>query len=397
MNQTRYADLALIGTVQHGEQVPTQNGGKRAKELGHFIANVPDTIMQGFLQKFKEQCEGKQYIEIAFCDDNPLIKKFIRYNQGGKACHCLEGSSTASQKVNNKWQPVECSMQCQYRQKDAKGKSLCNRTGWLRFLIPSISQDKIWLTKITGQTSINRLDAFINLQKSQGVLLENRYILFLKQEEQTSKATGQVFNNYILNIMLKKDFISANSTKQPLKQEDLSTKTTQPVNKTVVNETKNQTSNANNTNVQENKEIEKSTQKEQTSQKSDTSNTSVSEVKPKKQAKSKTKKTEEKQNETEKSNEQSESQEFNNYYVFESLSSETITTKSGESKEYSVGSFYDMQDKQHSIIVKPEYSEELKDCELGTLVEFSELKEINNRTFAMDLKFIQKMQKNIAA
>ncbi len=400
MNQTRYADLVLIGSVQHGEQVPTPNGGKRAKELGHFVAKVPDTIMQGFLQKFKEQCEGKQYIEIAFCDDNPLIKKFVRYNQGGKACHCLEGNTTASQKVNNKWQPIECNEQCQYKQKGTNGKALCNRTGWLRFLIPGISQDKIWLTKITGQTSINRLDAFINLQKAQGTLLENRYILFLRQEEQTNQATGQVFNNYILNIMLEKDFTSANIHNETQKQQDLSTKNTQTVNNTVLDEAKSQTSNANNTNIQESKKIEEPNQKEQTtqtSQKSDTSNTSTSEIKPKKQAKSKTKKTEEKIQKTETPNKQNETDEYSNYYVFESLSSENITTKSGEAKEYSVGNFYDMKDKPHSIIVKPEYAEELKDCELGTIVEFSELKEIGDKTFAMDLKFIQKMQKKIAA
>lgn len=147
--------------VQHGIQVPVGNGGKRAKELGHFIAKGEDSYMQLFLQKFKNDYEGKTSIEIAFCEDNPLIKKYVRYNQGGKACHCLEGSQTANQKVNNKWQPIECSEQCQYRQKDDKGKSACNRIGWLRFLIPSISKDKIWLMKITGQKSINRLDALL--------------------------------------------------------------------------------------------------------------------------------------------------------------------------------------------------------------------------------------------
>ena len=39
MNQTRYANLPVIGRVQHGEQVPTNNGGTRAKELGHNLRN----------------------------------------------------------------------------------------------------------------------------------------------------------------------------------------------------------------------------------------------------------------------------------------------------------------------------------------------------------------------
>ena len=63
MEQTRYVNLPVIGMVQHGEQVPTANGGKRAKELGHFIAKIQDNYMQKFLQKFKELYEGKKYIE----------------------------------------------------------------------------------------------------------------------------------------------------------------------------------------------------------------------------------------------------------------------------------------------------------------------------------------------
>ena len=56
-----------------------------------------------------------------------------------------------------------------------------------------------------------------------------------------------------------------------------------------------------------------------------------------------------------------------------------------------------MQDKQHNIIVKPEYATELQNCELGTLVEFTEIKEIEGRKFALGLNFISKMPKNIAA
>ena len=73
-----------------------------------------------------------------------------------------------------------------------------------------------------------------------------------------------------------------------------------------------------------------------------------------------------------------------------------IQTKSG-TKDYTIGKFYDMQDKQHNIIVKPEYASELQNCELGTLVQFTEIKKIEGRKFALDLNFIEKMEKNIAA
>lgn len=209
MNQTKYANLPVIGRVQHGEKVATANGGTRAKELGHFIAKIQQEYMQKFLEKFNEQYKGKQYIEIEFCNDEPLTKKYVRYNQSGEVCSCLEGNNTANQKTKNGWQPVECNSQCQYRQKNEQGKSACNRIAWLKFFIPSICKDRIWLMRITGQTSINRLDAYINLQKAQGNSLKGRYILFLKQEEQTSQFTCQNFNNYILDIIKKEAYESS--------------------------------------------------------------------------------------------------------------------------------------------------------------------------------------------
>ena len=115
-------------------------------------------------------------------------------------------------------------------------------------------------------------------------------------------------------------------------------------------------------------------------------------TKSKKQTKSKTKK-KPKESTTEK---EQNADNYDNYYVFESLSSEKIQTKSG-TKDYTIGKFYDMQDKQHNIIVKPEYASELQNCELGTLVQFTEIKKIEGRKFALDLNFIEKMEKNIAA
>lgn len=352
MNQTKYVDLALVGAVQHGIQVPSQGGGKRAKELGHFIAKVENPYMQTFLQRFKEQCEGKDYIEIAFCENNPLIKKFIRYNQGGKVCHSLEGSKIAKQKVNNKWQQIECSEKCQYKQKNEQGKSVCNRNGWLRFLIPAISQDKIWLMKITGQTSINRLDAFINLQNEQGTLLENNYILFLRQEEQTSK-TGQTFNNYILNIMLKKDFVSINPNSKnveniPLKgienepnvvNQDNQDKTKKK-EKTVSKATKNKSKKATNIIVEQNPDVDKC-------------------------------------------------------YYFTGYHTDKFT-KDGQLKEYFIGEFCNMTDKPINFIIKPELIDILKECGIGCVFEL-EIEEFKDKKIATSLKLVQNNEKNIAA
>ena len=99
-----------------------------------------------------------------------------------------------------------------------------------------------------------------------------------------------------------------------------------------------------------------------------------------------------KEQEKQKTETKQDSQEIDNYYAYIDMSNEIVETKEGE-KEYWVGSFYDKEDKPHNIIVKPEYAKELQECELGTMVELIDLKEIAGRTFAMEMKFIQKMKK----
>lgn len=378
MEQTRNINLPIIGMVQHGIQVQNPNGTKRAKELGHFIAKIQDDFMQKFLQKFDELYTGKKYIEIEFVNENPLTKKFVRYNQGGETCHCLEGQTTGTQKTKDGWKPVECNTeQCQYRQKNNMGKTACNRIGWLKFFIPSISTDRIWLMKITGQTSINRLDAYIKVQKSQGNSLKGRYILFLKQEEQESKTTGQKFNNYILDILRKEDFLLEQTIpKTSEKVQELSTTNTQNVNNEVVKQ-------------EENTITEKN---ETTNPKVDNTKTKTT----KKETKTKTKK-DVSTNSTEKKTETETSDDpFKDCYALLSTSTEILTNKKGEHKEYLIGEFADMKDNITNIVIRPEDSEELKQCDLGTFVKLN-INEIGGRKFAMKLEYVEKTLKKVAA
>lgn len=390
MEQTRNTNLPVIGMVQHGIQIQNPNGTKRAKELGHFIAKIQDNYMQKFLQKFDELYTGKKYLEIEFVNDNPLTKKFVRYNQGGEVCHCLEGNSTGSQKTKDGWKPIECNTeQCQYRQKNENGKTACNRIAWLKFFIPSISKDRIWLMKITGQTSINRIDAYINIQKAQGNSLDNRYILFLKQEEQTSKSTGQTFNNYVLDILKKEDFLLEQKTQKTSKNtQELSTKNERNVNNNVVNQELAVTTNNNTPTVIP---VENIKPKETTTKKS-TATT-------KKQTKSKTKKEEEKapkEIKTEESKNENAEDNLKNCYGLLKTFTETLTNKKGEQKEYLIGEFVDMKDNISNIVIRPEDSAELAECDLGTFVRL-EVNEIGGRKFAMKLEFIEKTLKKVAA
>ena len=102
MEQTIYVNLPVIGRIQHGEQVPTSNGGKRAKELGHFIAKVQDQYMQGYLQKFNQMYKGKTSIEIEFITDEPFSAKYSRSNQSGQVCYCMYGTDEANQKAQER-------------------------------------------------------------------------------------------------------------------------------------------------------------------------------------------------------------------------------------------------------------------------------------------------------
>lgn len=375
--------------MQHGEKIKN-----KVIEYGYFIAKSDDVYMKPYLDKFDQLFKGKASIEIEFFSEEPLSKKYARYNQSGEVCSCPEGYNIANQRVKNGWQQINCdTFNCQYRQKNEQGKCACNRIGWLKFLIPDVSTDRIFLMRITGQTSINKLDDYMELQKVQGKSIKGRYILFLKQIEQ-SNSLGQTFNNYVLDILKKEDFIQTKQIPE-------------------TNQNSNEIFTINDKNVDDNVEKQEQTSKsdiqtqkientemaqtiKQTENKAANTTETNDTVKQKKQTKSKTKKAEEKTKKL-KTEEKKETENYDNYYVFESLSKETIKTKNGESKQYTVGKFYDMLNKPYSIVLKPEHGYELENCELGTIVQFLEIKEINERKFAIDLKFIQKMEKNIAA
>lgn len=337
--------------------------------------------MQKFLQKFNELYKEAKDLEIEFLDDNPLSIKYVRYNQGGDVCHCREGETTASQKNKNKWQQIECNTEkCQYRQKDAKGKMACNRIGWLRFSIPSVCKDRIWLMKITGQSSINLLDKYFKMQKVLGNSIKGQYVLYLRQKSQTSMITGETYNNYVLHILRKEEFFNSTQIPQTVEtSEKLPTVNAQNVNNNVVNQEKPKdiTQQATiNTQDKDKKTTSKTTKKSNTT-------------------KSKANKSEEKgEKETTKKSE--EVDKYKNCYYLESTYNQEITDKKGNKKSYLIGKFYDMKDNEIHIVIKPEDAVELQKCDLGTVCEI-ELQDALERKFAVGLKFIQKCIKKEVA
>ena len=377
MEKTRYVNLPIIGRVQHGERTE-----KKVAELGYFIAKIQDEYMQKYLEKFDKLYKGQKSLDIELFSEEPLSIKYVRYNQSGEVCRCLEESDLATQKGKKGWQQIQCAgPDCQYRQRNELGKCACNRIGWLKFIIPSICKDRIFLMKITGQTSLNRLDDYFYLQKVQGKSIKGQYTLFLKKEEQ-SNSLGQTFSNYILDI-LKKD---ESDLIEPISQMNEEPKELYKVNDKEINSNVDEPQK----NITEVPGKDTNIQDKKSNEKYDTAKENV-----KKESKKKTKKTEEKLKEkNDESEQQNKMSEFSNYYILESTFKENINNK-GQVKEYLIGKFYDMEDKVQNIVIKPDYEKELLECDIGTVVEL-DIKDVAERKFAVDLKFIDKRIKKVA-
>lgn len=374
MQQTKLVNLPIIGRVQHGEKIKN-----KVIEYGYFIAKSDDEYMKSYLEKFNKIFKGKQSIEIEFFDEEPLSKKYVRYNQSGEVCRSPEGSNQATQRVKNGWQQINCdTYNCQYRQKNEYGKCACNRIGWLKFLIPDVSTDRIFLMKITGQTSINKLDDYIKLQKAQGKSIKGRHIIFLKQIEQ-SNSLGQTFNNYVLDILKKENVESIKQIPETTeKRKELSTNNDKNVNNAVVNSNITPSSN-----TVTQKIVEKT--KEETSTKTTTKDI------PKKENKSKSKRNDNKPKDTKIQENSARDDNFKNCYALLSTFNEKIADR-----DYLVGEFADMKDQISNIAIRAEDATELEKCDLGTFVRL-DVAEIKGRKFAVKLEFIEKMLKKVAA
>lgn len=309
--------------------------------------------MQGYLQKFDQMYKGKTSIEIEFITEEPFSAKYSRSNQSGQVCYCMFRDDEANQKIQNGWQKIKClGQECQYRQKKQVGPPDCRKVGWLKFLIPDIATDRIWLMKVTSGQAVDALDQYFSLQKEQGQSVKGKYILFLKQV--SNSKDGKTFNNYIIDIIKKEDFIS-NTT--PQKQ---STANEQIVNNNVENNTKKTT------------EIQKEQAKKKTTRKNVKKVTKI---------------------------EISENPNIDKCYYFTNHHTETFM-KDGKPKEYFIGEFYDMTDKPVNFIVKPELIDGILECGIGSVFE-TEIQNFKDKKILTDFKFVQNnekdAQKNIAA
>lgn len=262
--------------------------------------------------------------------------------------------------------------------------------GWLKFLIPSVCTDRIFLMRITGQTSINRLDDYFNLQRAQGNLIKGRYTLFLKQEEQ-SNSLGKTFNNYVLDILKKEDFISQNiNSKIQEKSNELSTENGQNVNNTVE---KSNTPPVKKETIKEDSKLVENTEIVETPKEGKT--TKATKKGNTKTTKSKAKKQDDSKKDTEKQDTEEQNKTTDNPYADCYQLLETYN-KLIAGRNYLIAKFVDMKDKIYDVAIRPDDALELTECELGTAVRL-DIQDIKGQLFALKLEFVEKLLKKVAA
>lgn len=380
MEQVTRTNLPLAGRIQHGEQ-QIINHKKKVKELGYFIAKSKNNNMNFLLNRFYEKHQKQNFLNIQFFDETPLTIKKIRYNQSGAVCYCMTGTSKGKQKISNKWQDIECNSNCKYCIKqEGSSKPACNYEGTLKFLLPDISTDRIWIMKITGQQSISNLEEYINFQKYLGNPLIGTYTIFLNQIEQTN-SEGKKFNNIVLDIVKAEDFNSNNVSFSQIntKNSSLSTDNVQTVDNSNQNQDKTQfENNATKETSKTNKNSKNNTQK---ATQADNTNAVTN-------------------SETTTENLQSEQSKITDgtYKEHCFLYDKEYKTfkKNGNETEYLIAKVTDINDKLTNVVISPEFRTEIEDCDIGTelIIEFKNFK---GNIISKNIEILRKIPKKIVA
>lgn len=353
MEQTRYANLPVIGRIQHGEKI-----NNKVTELHHFIAKIEDSNMQKYLDAFDRLYKGKTYVDIEVFNDKPMSIKYARFNQSGEVCHCMVDSNKGSTKTKEGWKEINCdTYNCKYRQRNEYGKMSCNRIAWLKFLIPSICNNRIFLMRITGQTSIDRLESFFSFRKYRGEPVKGKYRLFLKDVVQED-FLGKSHTNKILDIIELENSNSLNinleeSTNTKIKPTESIKNVDNSAKKLEESTTK--------------KATKRTTKKTKTEKTSDLSNESKAKL----------------------------SDDFSNFYIYASSKKQKIKLADGTEKEYLIGEFYDVKNNIRKIAIKPEDENiVINSKEYETYI--LDIKAVGNLEFAVNLEVYDEQKYMVA-
>ena len=383
MEQVTRTNLPIVGRIQHGEQ-QFINQRKRVTELGYFIAKTKNSNMNFLLNRFDEKYPKQTFLNVTFFNEDPLTIRRIRYNQGGAVCYCMSGTIKGKQKVSNKWQDIECSSNCKYCIKqEGAGKPACNYEGTLKFMLPEISQDRIWIMKITGQQSISNLEEYIGFQKYLGNSLKGTYTIFLNQIEQTN-AEGKKFNNFVIDIIKAEDFNSNNNliSQNDIKNSVISTENTNIVENSISNQTPTETE----------KNTKKGTNKTSRPTKKSTKTSDTNVV-----SSMETEKADSNLEQPQITNEQNQNvpQTYKEHCFLYDTEYKNFK-KAGKDTEYLIAKVTDENDKTTDVVVKPEFREKMEKCDIGTEL-ILELQKFGENIISKNIEFVRPILKKVAA
>ena len=382
MEQVTRTNLPIVGRIQHGEQ-QFINQRKRVTELGYFIAKTKNSNMNFLLNRFDEKYPKQTFLNVTFFNEDPLTIRRIRYNQGGAVCYCMSGTTKGKQKVSNKWQDIECSSNCKYCIKqEGAGKPACNYEGTLKFMLPEISQDRIWIMKITGQQSISNLEEYIGFQKYLGNSLKGTYTIFLNQIEQTN-AEGKKFNNFVIDIVKTEDFNSNNNSisQNDTKNSIISTKNTNNVENIIPSQTQTETEKNTKKGTKTSRQTKKSTK---------TNDTNVV-------SSMETEKVDSNLEQPQITNEQNQNvpQTYKEHCFLYDTEYKNFK-KAGKDTEYLIAKVTDENDKTTDVVVKPEFREKMEKCDIGTEL-ILELQKFGENIISKNIEFVRPILKKVAA
>lgn len=383
MEQVTRTNLPIVGRIQHGEQQFIKQR-KRVTELGYFIAKTKNSNMNFLLNRFDEKYPKQTFLNVTFFNEDPLTIRRIRYNQGGAVCYCMSGTIKGKQKVSNKWQDIECSSNCKYCIKqEGAGKPACNYEGTLKFMLPEISQDRIWIMKITGQQSISNLEEYIGFQKYLGNSLKGTYTIFLNQIEQTN-AEGKKFNNFVIDIIKAEDFNSNNNliSQNDTKNSVISTENTNIVENSISNQTPTETE----------KNTKKGTNKTSRPTKKSTKTSDTNVV-----SSMETEKADSNLEQPQITNEQNQNvpQTYKEHCFLYDTEYKNFK-KAGKDTEYLIAKVTDENDKTTDVVVKPEFREKMEKCDIGTEL-ILELQKFGENIISKNIEFVRPILKKVAA
>ena len=382
MEQVTKTNLPIVGRIQHGMQ-QIVNQRKRVTELGYFIAKTKNSNMNFLLNRFDEKYPKQTFLNVTFFNEDPLTIRRIRYNQGGAVCYCMSGTTKGKQKVSNKWQDIECSSNCKYCIKqEGAGKPACNYEGTLKFMLPEISQDRIWIMKITGQQSISNLEEYIGFQKYLGNSLKGTYTIFLNQIEQTN-AEGKKFNNFVIDIVKTEDFNSNNNSisQNDTKNSIISTKNTNNVENTIPSQSQTETEKNTKKGTKTSRQTKKSTK---------TNDTNVV-------SSMETEKVDSNLEQPQITNEQNQNvpQTYKEHCFLYDTEYKNFK-KAGKDTEYLIAKVTDENDKTTDVVVKPEFREKMEKCDIGTEL-ILELQKFGENIISKNIDFVRPILKKVAA